>query len=263
MSLFNQINLETPESIELEFTLAGVGNRAYALVIDYILLGATLLLSLIIVLFLSYQVSVFDLLAGNRDIIIKWIWAIEILISFAIYVGYFVFFETIWQGQTPGKKRVHIRVVDDNGRPVNLVKTTLRALLRPIDDLSSIGVFLIIFTKREKRIGDLIAGTLVIQEEANIITTQVNDMSEQAIELATTLSGSSNISLLSPENFTILGDYLNRRNSMSKLARNDTARKLALQVQNIVELETIPENVTANLFIEAIYLAYQRAEPSR
>jgi len=262
MDLFNQINLETPESIELEFTLAGVGNRAYALAIDYILLGATLLLSLIVVIFLSYQINAFDFLPGDRGTIIKWLWAIELLLLFAIYVGYFVFFETIWQGQTPGKKRANIRVVDDNGRPVNLVKTTLRALLRPIDDLSSIGVFLIIFTKREKRIGDLIAGTLVIQEEAALKTKQVNT-SEQAMELATTLSGSSNISLLSPENFTILGDYLNRRNSMSKLARNDTARKLALQVQNIVELETIPEDVTANLFIEAIYLAYQRAEPSR
>lgn len=262
MNLFNQINLETPESIELEFTLAGVGNRAYALAIDYILLGTTLLLSLIIVLFLNYQIRAFDFLGGSREDVIKWLWAIEVLLFFTIYVGYFVFFETIWQGQTPGKKRANIRVVDDNGRPVNLVKTTLRALLRPIDDLSSIGVFLIIFGKREKRIGDLIAGTLVIQEEAARKTKQVNT-SEQAIALATTLGASSKISLLSPENFTIIGDYLNRRNSMSKLARNDIARKLALQIQNIIELETIPEDTTANLFIEGVYLAYLQAEESR
>lgn len=262
MNLFNQINLETPESIELEFTLAGVGNRAYALAIDYILLGATLLLSLILVLFLSYQISTFSLLSGNRDIIIKWLWAIEVLLVFAIYVGYFVFFETIWQGQTPGKKRASIRVVDDNGRPVNLLKTSLRALCRPIDDLSFIGVFLIIFGKREKRIGDLIAGTLVIQEEAARKSQQINT-SDQAIALAPTLGANSKINLLSPENFTIIGDYLNRRNSMSKLARNDIARKLALQIQNIIELETIPEDVTANVFIEGIYLAYQSADQSR
>ena len=262
MNLFNQINLETPESIELEFTLAGVGNRAYALAIDYVLLGTTLLLSLILVLFLSYQVSALDLLASNRDSIIKWLWAIEILLSFAIYVGYFVFFETIWQGQTPGKKRVNIRVVDDSGRPVNLFKTTLRALFRPIDDLLFIGGFLIIFTKREKRMGDLIAGTLVIQEEAALKTKKINT-SEQAIALADNLSINSEISLLSPENFTILGDYLNRRNSMSKLARNEIARKLGSQIQNILKLENIPEDTTANLFIEAVYLAYQQHEQSR
>ena len=83
------------------------------------------------------------------------------------------------------------------------------------------------------------------------------------MELEAYLSTNSEISLLSPENFTILGDYLTRRNSMSKLARNEIARKLGFQIQNIIKLETIPEDTTANLFIEAVYLAYQNTEKSR
>ena len=101
MGIFNRINLETPESVELEFTLAGIGNRAYALLIDYLVLGGISILSLIIFLFLVYQVNTYNL----SDDLNKWLLAIELLVFFAIYVGYFVLFETIWQGQTPGKKK--------------------------------------------------------------------------------------------------------------------------------------------------------------
>lgn len=258
MSLFNRINLETPESVELEFTLAGIGNRAYALAIDYLILGGVFVLSLIIVIFLLSQVSASNLLVENKNYIVKWLWAIEILIVFAIYVGYFCLFETIWQGQTPGKKKATIRVIADNGRTINLSQAVLRALLRPIDDLLFIGMFLIALTKKEKRIGDIVAGTLVVQEDKPQKSKNKNiSITPEAKSLAMKLNQEANIGFLSPENFAVIRNYLQRRDMMSSKARKEVARKLALQVKQIINFEEIPEDTTASLFLEAIYLAYK------
>ena len=256
MSLFNRVNLETPESIELEFTLAGIGNRVYALIIDYILLGILLFLSIVIASFLTYQISNYNLFGGNKSDLIQWIWAVELLVFFTIYVGYFVFFETIWQGQTPGKKRASIRVIADNGRTVDVTKALLRSLLRPIDDIFFIGVFLIILSKKEKRIGDLVAGTLVIQEDKFHKKSDFKSSPEAEL-LAIRIAKQAEISLLSPENFAIIRSYLQRKDAMNQKTQKGVARRLALQVQKIIKLSEIPENTTANLFLEAVYLAYK------
>ena len=257
MRFFNRINLETPESVELEFTLAGIGNRAYALAIDYLVLGLSILLTLILTLFLTYQIAPDLNISTSSSNFLKWLWAIEFLIIFIIYVGYFVIFETLWQGQTPGKKWVKIRVIRDDGKSARLPQAALRALLRPVDDLFFIGVFLIIFTKKEKRIGDLVAGTLVIQEEQG--TKSANfPISNEANDLAVQLRIESEIANLLPEDFATIRDYLQRRNTIMLEYQHQLSRKLAHQVKEIIVLKDIPEGYSANQFLEAVYLAYQQ-----
>jgi uncharacterized RDD family membrane protein YckC len=152
MRFFNRVTLQTPESVELEFTLAGIGNRAYALLIDYVVLGLILIGFLVFWSIFSIQLyGAIEEWIGNNDQLALWLIAIPILVSFFIYVGYFVFFEALWQGQTPGKRYVKIRVIRDDGRPIGLQQSTLRALLRPIDDTFFIGLFLIILNRQEKR----------------------------------------------------------------------------------------------------------------
>ena len=262
MHFFNRINLETPESVELEYTLAGIGSRAYALVIDYLVLGAILFLSVVIAIFLSYQITASDsfLASDEQGKLLQWLWAIEALIAFTIYVGYFVFFETIWQGQTIGKKKAKIRVITDDGKPTTIGKSSLRALLRPIDDFFFIGVFFIVLGKKEKRIGDLIAGTIVIQEEI-ASTKHLNfKITEEAKELALQLRIETDVARLSPDNFVILSNYLLHRSQMIPQAKRQLARKLAEQIKNIMELEVLPKDTTADCFIEAVYLAYKQLE---
>lgn len=255
MKFFNKITLQTPESVELEFTLAGIGNRAYALIIDYIILGFTLLLSLILAIFLTSQLGSNT---GNfQGEALKWLWAIEALIAFTIYIGYFVIFETIWQGQTPGKKRIKIRVICDDGKPVRLAQSVLRALLRPVDDILFVGVFLIALAKKEKRIGDLVAGTIVIQNEQ---TSKLANfpISDEAKDLAVQLRIEADINNLLPEDFVVIRDYLQRRKSMILKYQHELSRKLANQVKEIIGLENIPDDYSNNQFLEAIYLAYQQ-----
>ncbi len=184
-------------------------------------------------------------------------WAIEALIAFIIYVGYFVIFETIWQGQTPGKKRIKIRVICDDGKPVRLSQTVLRALLRPVDDIFFIGVFFIVFAKKEKRIGDLVAGTIVIQDEHTIKSANFS-ISDEAKDLAIQLRIEAEINNLLPEDFATIRDYLQRRKMMILKYQHQLSRKLADRVKEIIMLDNIPDNYSHNQFLEAIYLAYQQ-----
>ena len=165
MSVFNRIKIQTPESVELEFTLAGIGNRAQALLIDYLYWSIVLLALIFLGIWFIFAWSDFlqDLVGGDRFKL--WYYGILGLVFFFVYIGYFTFFETLWQGQTPGKRQTKIRVIRDDGRPVGLPQATLRALLRPVDDLFFIGAFMIMLSKKEKRLGDWLAGTLVVQDE--------------------------------------------------------------------------------------------------
>jgi uncharacterized RDD family membrane protein YckC len=257
MRLFNKFTLHTPESVELEFTLAGIGNRAYALLIDYILLGLILIVFLVgALIFNAVLVETITNLAGSKGLQL-WLIAIQGLIGFFIYVGYFVFFETVWSGQTPGKRYVKIRVIRDDGRPVRLQQSTLRALLRPFDDLFFIGVFLIVFNQQEKRLGDLVGGTLVIQEQQPMKSAALK-VSTSAQSLANILLIDADISRLLPEDFAVIREYLQRREAMIPNARNDLSKQLATQVKQIIGLEKLPTKVDANVFLEAVYQAYQQ-----
>ena len=256
MRFFNRFIFQTPESVELEFTLAGIGNRALALIIDYIVLGLILIVLLVIWAIVSFLISSYlGEIAANQ--LALWLLAIQLLIIFSTYVSYFVFFETLWQGQTPGKRWVKIRVLRDDGRPIRLQQATLRALLRPIDDLLFLGVFFIIFGKGEKRIGDWVAGTIVIQEEQPF-TSATFPISEKSHILAEKLQIEADMFRLLPQDFAVIREYLQRRGQMLTPARRELARQLAYQVKDIIALEDVPDGVSANLFLEAVYLAYQQ-----
>ncbi|TAE54773.1 MAG: RDD family protein [Nostocales cyanobacterium] len=258
MHLFNKIKFSTPESVELEFTLAGIGSRALGLLIDYHVLGLTIALFIFVWVTISSQIIDLGLDTFGSSFAL-WMTAIAFVILFCIYTGYFVFFETLWQGQTPGKRFAKIRVIRDDGRPVGLQQASLRALLRPIDEFLFIGAFLIMLTKSEKRLGDLLAGTIVIQaqktHEKNSFT-----ISQEAKSFYISLQKISDLSQLLPDDFAIIREYLQCRNGMSNKARSSLSIKLAEQVKSIINLNILPADISADVLLEAVYLAYQKSE---
>ena len=257
MDLFNTIRIETPESTELEFTLAGIGNRAFALVIDYIILNLSLLALLIIPSFLLYFFATETTLPWFEEGRSQWVVAITALILYGLYVGYFVGFETLWQGQTPGKRRAHIRVIRDNAQPVGLFQSTLRALLRPVDDILFVGFLFILFGKQEKRLGDWLASTLVVQTEESQ-DNQGPKLSDQAQSLAQQLLAEEDFTTMLPDDFATVKEYLQRRSRMAVPARSKLSIQLAQNIQDKLGMEPRSWEVTADVFLEAIYLAYQQ-----
>ncbi|PSB22620.1 hypothetical protein C7B76_03360 [filamentous cyanobacterium CCP2] len=256
MQLFQRVSLVTPESVELEFTLAGIGNRIYAILVDYtILLMGSILFWTVWGIF-SYQLLTY-LEQAELDYsgLSLWLLAIGLLLFFIGTTGYFVGFEVLRQGQTPGKRAAKIRVIRDDGRPIGLAQAVLRSLIQPIDFFLFLGAFLIFFGKREKRLGDWAAGTVVIQE--NRANQRAITLSDAAKAFAVDLPQQANLAKLQPDQFAVISEYLQRRSFMSRLAEAELSLNLARQVRSVIQLETIPDGMTSDVFLEAAYLAYQ------
>lgn len=257
MPLFNRITLQTPESVEIEYTLAGIGSRALAVMLDYTIWWLLLTLASLVATF--FRVAIVDFvtaIAGDTETIELWLSAIFLLIFFCLYVGYFVFFETVWQGQSPGKRYAKIRVICEDGKPVGLVQATLRSLLRPVDDFCFIGAFAIALTRREKRLGDWVAGTVVVQEQQS--DRAALQLSDRAQAIAEDLQQQTDLSEVLPDDFATVRAYLQRRPTLTNTAKLTVARSLAEPLLDKLDLDDIPQGETAQVFLEAVYLAYQQ-----
>lgn len=259
MQLFNTVRIRTPESTELEFVLAGIGNRALALTIDYIILNLSLLSLYFLGAFLVYSLE-FDSAVEALSWSSQWVIAGLALIGYGLYVGYFVGFEAFWQGQTPGKRWVKIRVIRDNAQPVGLFQVTLRGLMRPIDDLFFLGFLFLLLHAQEKRLGDWLAGTLVVQADgAGNMGQQQIEFSPAARTLAQELLATAEVSSLLPDDFALVREYLQRRSQMAPTARARVGKQLAVRIGEILQLESPGLQPAAEIdcFLEAVYLAYQ------
>lgn len=153
-SLIGRLEVETPEHVRLDYELAGVGSRISAALIDQLVLAGWAMA-------LTVVASVASLSLGSLAVAF-WLalWGIGSL-------GYYTLFEAFRQGQTPGKRRLGIRVVRDTGHPVNFGSALLRNLLRAADFLPPPylgGLVLILFHPKSRRLGDLVAGTVVVRD---------------------------------------------------------------------------------------------------
>src|SRR5262249_27651903 len=152
------LNIRTPEHVELRYKLAGIGNRFLAFALD-----SLILVSAVVVLCLGVLGAwVFLPDVKNLKMIVA---AAAVRLFFILYYGYFLTFETIWNGQTPGKRKLHIRVIRDDGRPITFFEALIRNLMRIVDSfppfLYAVGSLSIFFSAKAKRLGDYVAGTVV------------------------------------------------------------------------------------------------------
>jgi uncharacterized RDD family membrane protein YckC len=98
----------------------------------------------------------------------KWVYAVLILVVFVIWTSYFIFFEWLWNGQTPGKRWLKLRVIREDGRPITFWEAAVRNLLRLFDIMPfpfySIGLICVFISNRDQRVGDMVAGSVVVRE---------------------------------------------------------------------------------------------------
>jgi uncharacterized RDD family membrane protein YckC len=156
--------IETPERVPLHFALASIGNRFIACAIDHTIQIVTLI---VMVILFAIITDVADL--GSRvSSAPKWVIAMLIILVFVLMSGYFAFFEWLWRGQTPGKRWLKLRVIREDGRPISFFEAVVRNLLREFDIMPfpfySIGLISVFATGRDQRVGDLVAGTVVVRE---------------------------------------------------------------------------------------------------
>ena len=166
---FDDHAIETPEQVELYFPLAGLGSRFLAVALDSVIQSAVVVVLVLIgaVVFAAVGTRAIDSMSGAAA---KWFMALMILGYFVLFWGYFSLFEAFRNGQTPGKRVMKIRVIKESGRQITFFEALARNLLRVVDAMPSaylIGVISILCTKQNKRLGDLVAGTIVVHERVD------------------------------------------------------------------------------------------------
>jgi uncharacterized membrane protein SpoIIM required for sporulation/uncharacterized RDD family membrane protein YckC len=205
------LEVETPEHVVLDYEIAGIGSRAAAGLLD----GLILVLS-------SGALGAILLLLNPES---TWAIALVALISFAWLWGYFAFFEGLRQGQTPGKRAIGIRVVRDTGHPIGFGAAALRNLLRIADFLPppyGLGMLLVALHPRGKRLGDLVAGTVVVRDRPF----------ETPASAATPPAATADLGLpdLSPEEYGLLRGYAERAPQLAPSIRHRLAEQVSARL---------------------------------
>ncbi|MEY2408011.1 MAG: hypothetical protein QOF48_681 [Verrucomicrobiota bacterium] len=147
------LNIRTPEGVVFSQQLAGPMTRFLAWSIDLSLLIGFMILLNILLAFLSWV---------SAEIA----QALGLLMYFAFSIGYGIFTEWRWRGQTLGKRLLHLRVVDVHGLRLKIGQVVIRNLLRPVDMLPGpylVGGLACVLSNRCQRLGDLAANTVVVR----------------------------------------------------------------------------------------------------
>jgi uncharacterized RDD family membrane protein YckC len=258
--LDDELVIETPERVELHYVLANVGNRFLAAAIDHLIQVGIGLLALLLAGAFSGR------LFSSMSV---WAAAFTILAIFGIYWGYFVAFETLWSGQTPGKRIMRLRVVREDGRPVRFFEVFVRNLLRLALDFQpaptyAIGVVSIIFSARSKRIGDFVAGTVVVKERATEAPTlaeiiSISNFEQQRVERAAPPPFNADTRLLTENELRAVQTFLKRRYELPPMNRATLAARIAQPIA--VKLGIAPGALAPEAILEEI--DRQRSAQSR
>ncbi len=258
--------IETPERVQLEFALASIGNRFLAVATDHFI--QYLSIFLIAWFFMSiagYSTSdVVDAPEGFFSEAPKWTIAILIIVLFLIFAGYFIVFEWLWNGQTPGKRLLKLRVIREDGRPLTLWEAIARNLLRICDaapgfvlPVYSVGLITIFLNNRDQRIGDIFAGTVVIRERTDEAPTFAETFSNPIRDSAFTrvqqkVDVRADISLLNEREVEVVESFLRRRWDLTERQRLWMAWRIALPLMYKLKPAYSLENFTYEGFLEEL-----------
>lgn len=229
------LEVRTPESIAFSYELAGLGSRFLALMVDQVIQILTLIAIIVGLLLALTRVprilgphaasNVNEKLAQSLGI------AIAVVIVFAIFYGYFIVFEALWNGQTPGKKLLGLRVVRDGGYPIDFGASLIRNLIRVGEQL--VGYYLLaaisaVISPENKRLGDLAAGTIVVRDARLSAPRSLTPSDEPARASATYLNGDER---------ALIARFLERRDELADDRRKEIAAQLAWRIRKRVPPE--------------------------
>ena len=227
--------IETPERVPLHFALASIGNRFLACAIDHTIQGIVLAIIAISGLIIANFSNLENAIASAP----KWVYAVMILLVFLIFSSYFAFFEWMWSGQTPGKRWLKLRVIREDGRPIPFWEACVRNLLRTFDMMPapfySIGLICVFVNGRDQRVGDMVAGTVVVREReaeaprfAQVFASPVSDPALRRSFKPVDFTGSLNS--LTEAEIQVVETFLRRRWDLEDVPRQWMAWRVALPI---------------------------------
>jgi len=249
-SAADKLTIETPEQTSLDFAVAGIGSRFLAILLDVLIQSAIALAAFFVFLLISATLGK----AGPKSAM--WVGAFFILFYFLLYFGYYAFFEIIWNGQTPGKRKVGIRVIKDDGRPLTPAESIGRNLMRIVDWLPlfyGVGIICAFFSKGNKRLGDLVVGSLVVRETSLAELKPIWQTTPAPSSQLPQTSGNLGANRLTPQEAALIETFLSRRSSLDYALRRRMADEVFARVKDKIG---VPEGVslTSEAMLEALSL---------
>ena len=251
-SQLESARMVTPEAVALEFRTANLGSRILAYLIDMVVVVAGILAGLFAV----------ALLGQASDVVVPdWVALTIVLVLLpAWWLGYFIAFETLWRGRTLGKAALGLRVVTKEGAPVRFRHAAIRGLLGLVDFLvlgGFLAVVFILFTRDNQRLGDLVAGTLVLRERSALAApAPVSFTPPPGLEHYTATLDPSGVG---NEEYQAVRTLLLRAPSLSPGPRS----ALALQLANPLAARLRPPpptGISPELYLQCVAAAYQQRQ---
>lgn len=231
----DKLTIDTPEQTALEFNIAGIGSRFLALALDSLVQAAIGFLLLVL-----FAVGFF---AFGEKFPTQGLWFLAILglAWFTIYFGYFAILEAIWNGQTLGKRVAQIRVIKESGRPITPAESVARNLMRIVDQLPgfyAVGIISALISRQNKRLGDFVAGTVVVHERI------LRDFAPSWQPTKQTVAFNYGTERLTPEEFALVEAFLNRRAGLETSVRYRMANQIVQQIKPklLLPSEGLPSN---------------------
>jgi uncharacterized RDD family membrane protein YckC len=254
--------IETPERVPLHFALASIGNRFLACAIDHAIQAVTIGLMLLAFTLVANFSSFGDRLSNAP----KWVVALMIFVIFLLVSGYFAFFEWIWSGQTPGKWWLKLRVIREDGRPITFFEAVVRNLLRQLDMTPvvfySVGIICVFISNKDQRVGDLVAGTVVVREReaeapafSKVFAAAVSDpalrRSFKPVLFTASLNG------LTESHIEVVETFLRRRWDLEDMTRQWMAWRVAMPLLYQLRPEYDLATFTYEGFLEELLHRYR------
>lgn len=265
------VRVITPENIEFEYALAGPFQRLPAFLFDVLLRITTYCVIIFLMALLFSWIAIGSMIFGVAAFLLFFI--------FSWFYG--IYFESRFNGRTPGKMIFRLRVISSDGRPINTVQAALRNLLRLADmnvlvslqlfspeappmfiiPTMSVGLVAMALTRRMQRLGDLAAGTMVVSEVGKRSPWNLQPDDLRAFGLAELIPATYPISSSLAQT---VGMYMENRARFSPARRMEVAKHLSVPLIKKFELlpDTSPDLLLCALYVR-IFLSEQQQQTGR
>jgi len=244
-----QGGIVTPEAVVLDLETAGFASRAAAAAID---LAAQLVILFVVLIVVGLVVANGVSESTGRTLLA--------FVVFGIIFGYPILFETLWRGRTPGKAALRLRAVTVDGAPIHLREAALRAMGGIVDRLQPpggiTGVLFVIGSSRHQRVGDLVAGTIVIRDPRQYVPAPALWFSAPwgLEEYADGIDPSP----ITTEQYSVIRSFLTRVDTLSPAARHTLATDLAARLALVVDFPRHGQ-IAPEAYLLCVISRYQRS----
>lgn len=243
--------LVSPEAVLLDLPEATVGSRGAALLCDWIIMG-------LILFALSGATNVAGGTSWLPDGMVA---ASGLVLVFLVYFGYPIVFETTWRGggRTPGKALLGLRVVTVEGAPIRFRHAAIRAALGLVDFAATFGLAAVLsslMSRRHQRLGDLVAGTVVLRESTTAGASTPRHFTVPP-EVAGTVDA-LDTSGLDARDYAAVRTYLVRADTLPADRRREVGRHLLSALEP--RLGGVPADSSPEIVLQAVAARYQQRQ---